>query len=121
MSYEFYKLIHFAGLILLFFGLSSILTMKMAGVSVTGPVKKMAFITHGVGLLLLLVAGFGMLAKLGIMGNIPGWAFAKIGVWLALGGGIALAKRKGQLGWPLMVLFVCLGVFAAWLAIVKPF
>lgn len=121
MSYEFYKVLHLAGLILLFFGLSSALTLKMAGATFTGSVKKMAFITHGVGLLLLLVAGFGMLAKLGIMAAIPGWAWAKIVIWLLLGGGITLAKRKGQVGWPLVVLFVTLGVCAAWLALAKPF
>lgn len=121
MSYEFYKILHITGLILLFFGLSSALTLKMAGATFTGSVKKMAFITHGLGLLFLLVSGFGLLAKLGIMAEMPGWVWTKLGVWLAMGGAIALAKRKGQLGWPIMVLFVGLGIFAAWLAISKPF
>ncbi|WP_413288646.1 hypothetical protein [Bdellovibrio sp. HCB337] len=121
MSYEFYKILHITGLILLFFGLSSALTLKMAGATFTGSVKKMAFLTHGVGLLFLLVSGFGLLAKLGIMAEMPGWAWTKLGVWLVMGGAIALAKRKGQLGWPIMVLFVGLGIFAAWLAISKPF
>lgn len=121
MSYEFYKLLHITGLMLLFFGLSAALTLKMAGAAFTGSVKKMAFITHGVGLLLMLVGGFGLLARLGFMGNIPAWALTKLGIWILLGGAIALAKRKGQLGWPLMVLFVGLGTTAAWLAIIKPF
>jgi len=121
MSYEFYKIMHLAGLMFLFFGLSSALTLKMAGVSFTGNIKKMAFITHGIGLLLMLVAGFGLAARLGMMGGLPGWVYAKLVIWFLLGGGIALAKRKGQIGWPLMLVFVGLGVCAAWLAITKPF
>jgi len=121
MSLEFYKILHISGLILLFFGLSSALTVKMVGVNFTGSVKKMAFITHGVGLLLLLVGGFGMLARLGITGGLPNWVLAKLGVWLLLGGAVALAKRKGQWGTPLMVLFVALGILATWLGITKPF
>jgi hypothetical protein len=121
MSYEFYKIVHLIGLMLLFFGLSGALTLKMAGAPFQGTVKKMAFITHGIGLALLLIAGFGMAARMGMMGNLPGWVYAKLCVWLVLGGSIALAKRKGQIGWPLMILFVGLGATAAWLAIMKPF
>ncbi len=121
MSYEFYKILHVTGLMLLFFGLSAALTLKMAGVAFTGSAKKMAFVTHGLGLLLMLFGGFGLLARMGFMGNIPLWAQAKIGIWVLLGGSIALVKRKGQIGWPLIVLFVGLGTTAAWLAIAKPF
>jgi hypothetical protein len=122
MSYEFYKTMHIIGLILLFSGLSSALALKMAGVPFQGPVKKMAFAAHGTGLLILIVAGFGMLAKMGLMGaGLPGWVLAKLGVWVLLAGSIALAKRRGQIGWPLLILFVGLGATAAWLAITKPF
>lgn len=120
MSYEFYKVLHLCGLMLLFFGLSSAMTLKMAGVAFTGSVKKLAFITHGVGLFIMLVGGFGLLARMGLM-NMPNWAMAKLGIWILLGGAIAIAKRKGQIGWPLMILFVGLGTTAAWLAITKPF
>lgn len=121
MSYEFYKVLHLAGLMLLFFGLSGALTLKMAGVQFTGSVKKLAMITHGVGMLFMLVGGFGLLARLGIIGAFPGWVHAKLTIWVLLGAAIALAKRKGHIGWPLMVLFIGLGTTAAWLAIVKPF
>lgn len=121
MSYEFYKVLHLCGLMLLFFGLSSALTMKMAGVTFTGPVKKLAFITHGVGLLIMLVGGFGLLARLGMIRGFPNWVWAKLAIWIFMGAAIAIAKRKGQIGWPLMILFVGLGTTAAWLAITKPF
>ena len=118
MSFEFYKIAHILGLLLLFSGLAMALTMKMAGIPFQGSAKKMAFISHGVGLLIMLIAGFGMLAKMGLMGGLPGWVYAKLGVWLLLGGSVTLAKKKGQIGWPLLVLFIGLGTTAAWLAIV---
>lgn len=121
MSYQTYKLIHFAGLMLLFFGLSGVLTLKMAGVAMTGAAKKMAFVTHGIGMFLLLLGGFGLLARLGMVSGLPGWAIGKLVIWFILGGCIALAKRKGHVGWPLMILFVGLGLTAAWLALMKPF
>lgn len=122
MPYEFYKILHVIGLILLFSGLSSAVGLKMAGVPFQGATKKMAFITHGVGLFFMLVAGFGMMARLGMMAApTPGWVWAKIGIWLLLGLSISIAKIKGQIGWPLIVLFAGLGATAAWLAVYKPF
>ncbi|RYG93693.1 MAG: hypothetical protein EON58_17805 [Alphaproteobacteria bacterium] len=121
MTYEFYKVMHLLGLILLFSGLSSALALKMSGVPFAGPVKKMAFIMHGVGLVIMVIAGFGLAARMGLMGNMPGWIYAKITIWVVLAISISLAKRKGQIGWPLMVLFVGLGTTAAWLAVTKPF
>ncbi|MBC7372058.1 MAG: hypothetical protein H7326_10860 [Bdellovibrionaceae bacterium] len=121
MPYEFYKVLHIIGLLLLFFGLSSAMTLKLAGVPFQGPAKKLAMICHGIGLTVMLIAGFGLTAKMGMMGNLPGWVYAKLGIWVILGGSIALAKRKGDIGWPLMILFVGLGATAAYLAIYKPF
>jgi len=121
MSFEFYKILHLSGLMLLFFGLSAILTMKMVGAKFEGKSKSLAMLTHGIGLLFLLVGGFGMLARMGIMGSLPGWVYAKLAIWLILGGSATLAKKKGQIGWPLMILFVGLGTTAAWLALTKPF
>lgn len=54
--------------------------------------KRFLAITHGVGLLLLLVSGFGALAKLQIH-SIPLWVAAKIGLWLLLGAYMALVPR----------------------------
>jgi hypothetical protein len=54
-------------------------------------------ITHGLGLLLVLVAGFGMLAKLGIHG-VPTWAALKLIIWVALGAFAALAYKENMAG-----------------------
>lgn len=120
MPLETYKLIHFCGLMMLFFGLGGITMLKMANAPMTGPAKSLSFISHGLGLLLLLLGGFGMLAKMGFMGAMPSWAYGKLVIWLLFGGAAVLAKRKGQWGWPLLVFFVILGGAAAGLALYKP-
>ena len=47
---------------------------------------------HGIGLLISLVAGFGLMARLGV--SFPGWAVAKIVIWLGLGAALAVPNRR---------------------------
>jgi hypothetical protein len=75
-------------------------------------------ITHGVGLLLLVVAGFGMLAKLGIYSP-PGWVIGKIVIWLALGAFVGIAYKKAQLAKKFWVAVPVLVLLSAVLAIYK--
>ena len=121
MSYEFYKVLHLLGLMLLFFSLGGY-TLKGAP---EGPGAKRAKIllavTHGVGLLFLLVAGFGLLAKLQLMKGIPVWAWCKLVVWLAFGAAPVAIKRTPALVRPVWAALVLLGTLAAYLAIFKPF
>ncbi len=121
MSYEFYKVLHLLGLMTLFFGFGAVLIAAYAGVKLEGGARRMAFITHGVGLVLLLVSGFGMAARMGLVQGLPGWVHAKITIWVLLGAAIALAKRKGNIGWPVAILLLGVGTTAAYIAINKPF
>ena len=121
MSYEFYKLLHLLGIVLLFSGLVSMLTMKIAGVPVEGALKKFVYITHGVGLLLILVSGFGIMARLQMIADIPKWIYIKLSVWLFMGGVITLIKRQGHLAWKLYTIIMCVFIVAAYVGITKPF
>ncbi len=121
MPYEFYKIVHLTGIVLLFSGLVGLLTIKMAGVPVEGKTKSLVFISHGLGTFLILLGGFGLLARLGLVRDLPNWVIAKLAIWLVLAGGIALVKRKGQIGTPIFVGLICLFIAAAYLAILKPF
>lgn len=121
MSYEFYKVLHVLGIMTLFFGFGGVLIAAYAKITLTGGPHRMAFVTHGIGLALILISGFGMAARLGLVGGLPGWVHAKLGIWLALGGAIALAKRKGSIGWPIAILLLGVGTTAAFIAINKPF
>lgn len=121
MSYEFYKIIHFAGIALVLTGLAGLLTVKMSGGALEGKTKSLVFGAHGLGLLLVLVSGFGLLARLNMVQALPGWVYGKLAIWLILGGLIALLKRKGHIGAPLYVLLIGIFIVAAYLAVTKPF
>jgi hypothetical protein len=121
MSYEFYKIIHFIGIVMILTGLTGLLTIKMSGGALEGTSKKLVFMAHGFGLLFVLVSGFGLLARLGLTQSMPGWVFGKLAIWLIFGGIIALLKRKAQIGTPLYFLLLAIFTAAAYLAVVKPF
>lgn len=120
MKYEIYKIIHVVGL--------SLVTLALGGVSAhvinggtkgTNQWRKGSMITHGVGLLLLLVAGFGMLAKLGIH-SVPLWVGGKIVIWLVLGAAVAVMYRKPHLTKLMWIAIPVLVGLATLLAVVKP-
>ena len=84
--------------------------------------RKPVFITHGVGLLLSLVGGFGLLARIGVMhGAFPGWVIAKIGIWIFFAATAGVVMRWAASAKPLWVVAILLGGAAAFLAGYKPF
>lgn len=118
MNYETYRLVHFAGIFILLFAFGSLFTGDKT--------TKGAAIGHGIGLLLILLGGFGMQAKLKdayqiIYGtSFPTWMILKIVIWVILGGAMVLAKRriiKGLCAW---VLIIALALASAYLAYNKP-
>ena len=122
MPYEIYKILHLTGIFLLTSGVVGMLVLAWSGHQIAGKVKTFAFITHGVGLLFMLVSGFGLLARMGIMhgAGFPTWIYIKLAIWLIMGGIIALIKRKGQLGWPMYFLLLAIFITAAYVGVYKP-
>lgn len=119
MSYETYKILHLLGLTLVVLSLGGIIVHAInGGTKATNAFRKGTVITHGVGLLLLLVAGFGMLARLGIH-SFPGWVVGKILIWLALGAFVALAYKQ-KIAKRLWFAVPVLVLIAATLAVTKP-
>jgi len=106
MDYTTYKLIHLIGVITLFFSLGSLFTKYNKG----------AVMGHGIALLLLLVAGFGMQAKGGIDG-FPLWIIVKIVIWVVFGAAIVLAKRGVLTGKAAWISMIALGTAAAYLGV----
>ena len=118
MPYETYKLMHVVGLLLLFLGMGGQL---LGAGSERGQAPKATAILHAVGLLAMLVGGFGMMARLGVQWPWPGWLITKLGVWLTIGAlpvGVRRQLIPHHLAW---FVAAVLGGFAAWLAISKPF
>lgn len=121
MPIELYRVLHLLGILLVFLSLGgTALHALNGGTKETNRARKAATLTFAVGMVLVLVAGFGMLARLGHRMP-PAWAFAKIGIWLVIGGMLTLPWRgpgSAKLVWygaPL------LGALAALLAAFKPF
>ena len=98
-----YSIIHIVGIITLFMGFAYGMKQWSKGVA----------IAHGVGLLLILISGFGLIAKK--YGNqFQTWMFVKLVIWLALGGALVLIKRKKVTGIAAWALLISLGGAAAW-------
>jgi len=74
MSYTIYKVLHLMGILFLFLSLGTAISLSAADSARAG-MRKLASITHGVALLVILVAGFGLLARLGLTSGMPGWAY----------------------------------------------
>lgn len=119
--YEFYKVLHVVGIMLLFCGLGGVLFSFAMQKNVPGKWKALSFVTHGLGMLFILVGGFGMAARLGMVSGLPNWIYAKLIIWGLLGLSVSLAKRKAQYGLILIGVFTLLGFAGTYFAVYKPF
>jgi len=118
MPIAFYKILHILSAFALFAVLGGVLMSAANGVTKErNEWRKKASITHGVGLLLLLISGFGLLAKNGL--GFPAWAGIKLVLWLSLGALLPLAYRannaRAKLWWALLGIgFIAAYVGVSW-------
>lgn len=127
MSEQFYKTIHILGVLIVFFSFGRMLQ----GVLLSGSPEKdggnasrkkpklSAAVLHGVGLLLVVLGGFGMIARLKMLWPWPEWVFVKMGIFLALGAAPVLIKRKLLSVSVLSTILFGLGLIAAIFGIFK--
>lgn len=101
-------------------GGSVILALRGGEDREVAPLRRLLIIGHGVSLLVVLVAGFGLLAKLGIMSGWPLWVFLKLGLWLLLGVSVTLVRRTPEMGRVWLFLWPVVGAAAAWVVLAKP-
>lgn len=123
MSPEVYKLVHIAGILMVFMSLGGLALHAInGGTKDTNAGRRLTAVTYGVGLLLILLGGFGWLGASGLMSaGMPGWTWAKLGIWMAVAGLLALPTVKPELGRFVWLAAPLLGVIGAWLARTKPF
>ncbi|MEX2584498.1 MAG: hypothetical protein WD766_14610 [Gemmatimonadota bacterium] len=122
-SHQLYNLVHIVGLVFLMAGLGG-MTLS-AATATAGEVRwtrRLAIAFHAVGIFLVLLGGFGMLARLGIVqgSSWPGWVWVKMGVWIVLGAAAFLPYRFPRTARPVLLLLPVLGGLAAYMAIYKP-
>lgn len=121
-SYMFYKVTHIIGIMMLFFGMGGLLlAYATAEKQLKSKIKMIGFLAHGLGLLFILVGGFGMAARLGLVSGLPPWIHFKLAVWVLFGLAISLLKRKSQWTSSLFIVTILLGSAAAFVATYKPF
>jgi uncharacterized membrane protein len=123
ISYEAYKLIHIFGILLLIFSLGRLCLQPTDDrARVSGRERKLLGLTHGAAVLIILVAGFGLLARLSISHAVtwPWWVWAKIGIWVLLGVTPLVIRKSVTLTRSLWLAVPILGAVAAYLAIYKP-
>ncbi len=123
MPHQFYNVAHIVGIILIMSALGGAAIGAMSpGTEVTPSTRRLLAILHGLGAFLLLLGGFGMLARLGFLrgASFPGWLWVKLVVWTLLAVAIILPRRKPALARPLLLALPLLGGLAAFMAIYKP-
>lgn len=123
ISYGLYKVLHFLGIFMTIGSLSAMcIYVAGGGKKDSFASRKMVSAFHGIGLVIALVAGFGLLARLGVMhGAFPGWVIAKLVIWLILGAMPALIWRKPGAAKPFWALVILFAVANAYFAVYKPF
>ncbi len=122
MPYTVYKIMHLLGILMLFLAFGGVINHAInGGAKATNAWRLPAALTHGLGLVLALVGGFGLLAKLGITWPWPGWVLVKLGIWLLFAAVAGLAARSAVLGKGLWWFLLLLGALAAYMAGMKPF
>jgi len=123
MSPDTYKLVHVAGILMVFMSLGGLALHGInGGTKDSNGARRLTTVTYGVGLFLILLGGFGWLGTSGTMGaGMPGWTWAKLGIWMAVGALLAVPTVRPDLSRLVWIAAPILGVIGAWLARTKPF
>ena len=110
MDYTTYKIIHLIGV--------ATLAVGIGGMLAGGENRKVFSIVQGIALLVMLVSGFGLLAKL-LLG-FPHFAMVKLALWVVIG---VLPVILRRLRLPVVAgicIFLGLVGIMAWLGVMKP-
>jgi len=118
LPYAAYKVVHYLGIFTLVTALSATLARSAKEGLNSDPWRKRLGMVHGVALFLIILGGFGMLARLEV--GFPVWIMAKLGIWVVLAGFIAF-RRSADWSARALVLLPVLAALAGWIAYAKPF
>jgi hypothetical protein len=121
---DFYEVVHIIGIAMLFLAIGGVAVHAANGGSkATSQTRSLVGSVHGLGALLILVGGFGMLARIGFQhgGNFPGWLWVKLIVWTILSAIVLVPYRKPALARPLVMTMPLLAGVAVYMALYKPF
>lgn len=123
LPYSFYKVVHILGIAMTMVALGGMLGHALnGGLKSENRARGLLIGMHGTGVLLILVGGFGMLARIGFThgANFPMWLWTKLGVWTLVAVMAALPYRIPTMGRPLALALPMLAMTAAAMAVYKP-
>jgi uncharacterized membrane protein SirB2 len=118
MNPQVYYFLHIAGGLLVFLSYGMLLGRSWLADDNRG-LRKFGGILSGIGLFLILLGGFGLLARVYQNQWYP-WVILKLVIWVVLGGLLVLINRKPGLSKVLVWVTYALGLLAAWAAYFKP-
>ena len=122
-SHSFYNVVHLIGIALVVSALGGTAVHAISGgTKQTNRARGLQAALHGVGALLILVGGFGMLARLGFQhgGAFPNWLLVKLGVWVTAAALLFIPYRKPALAKPIYLAVPVLVGLATYMAVYKP-
>ena len=115
---QLYYILHLLGILLVFSSYGGLAMRAMAGID-SKALRKFGAITSGVGLFLILLGGFGLIARL--YNNVfPAWSIVKIVIWVVLGAMLFFINKFPKLGQVWWWLTITLGVLAVVMVYVRP-
>jgi uncharacterized membrane protein len=120
VSLEVYKMLHFVAIFAVVMVLGGIGFMAFISRYQDHPWRKAAAIIHGIGVFLILLSGFGMLARLGLTSGLPNWVIVKIAMLVFVAGVLMPLKRLPKLSFVFLTLVLIAVTFAGYVGSFKP-
>ena len=119
---DLYEIIHIIGIAMLFVAIGSVaIHAANGGTKANTNTRALVSGLFGGGAFLILLGGFGMMARLGLVrGMPPAWLLVKMVLWLVLAGIVLVPYRKPALAKPFALLLPLLAGLAAYMAVYKP-
>jgi len=120
MSTQLYLILHLIGIIALFYALGGLALHAYKGGNRNFGAHRFIMTVHGLAMMLVLIPGFGLLAKTGVAWPWPLWVWGKLVAWLILGGipRLILTKTEWAKGTYWVALLV--GAWAILMVELKP-
>ncbi len=119
---DLYEIIHVIGIAMLFVAIGGVAVHAANGGSKTNTsTRGLVSAVFGIGSFLILLGGFGMMARLGLVrGMPPAWLTVKMVIWFVLSGIVLLPYRKPALARPFLLFLPLLAGVAVYMAVYKP-
>lgn len=123
LPYAFYKLVHVLGIALTLTALGGMTVHALnGGMKAENAARKLLIGMHGFGVFLILLGGFGLLARIGFAhgSGFPLWLWVKLGLWTVFAVAAALPYRMRTATRPMLLVLPLLAMAAAAMAVYKP-